>query len=99
MSLKNRVEKQLNSFSSLSLFVNLFVKSFYLKKFKASKPDAQVVWVKLFHNAEQVIILLTIMHWHQVCTRVFFHTAELDMKQEEHLMTSQYSDLFEWWRK
>ncbi len=39
---------------------------FYLKKFKSSKPDAQVIWVEFFHNAEQVIIMLFIMHRHQV---------------------------------
>lgn len=28
------------------------------------------------------------MHWHQVCTRGFGPTAELDMNKEEHLMTT-----------
>ncbi len=67
---------------------------FYLKKFKSSKPDAQVFWVEFFHNAEQVIIMLFIMHRHQVCTRGFGPTVELDMNKEERLMTTHYIDFF-----
>ncbi len=38
--------------------------------------------------------MLFIMHRHQVCTRGFGPTAELDMNKEEHLMTTNYIDFF-----
>lgn len=38
--------------------------------------------------------MLFFMHRHQVCTRGFGPTAELDMNKEEHLMTTHYIDFF-----
>lgn len=57
-------------------FLNYFC-LIYLKKLKASDPDAQVTWIKLDHNAEHITISLCVVHWHQVSTRGFAFAAEL----------------------
>lgn len=56
----------------------------YLKKLKASDPDAQVTWIKLDHNAEHVTISLCVVHWHQMSTRSFASAAELWGKEQQH---------------
>lgn len=58
----------------------------YLKKLKASDPDAQVMRIKLDHNAEHVTISLCVVHWHEVSTRGFAFAAELCEKEQQHYM-------------